>query len=70
MRTNKDKYKVFQMYVPFDLDFDQVVSMFKFNGIKVDDLCDVCRDGRAINIWIKVEDLDDYTIDQKVGSFL
>lgn len=70
MKRNKDKYKVFNFYIPHKFEFDEIVEILKFNGIKVDDLCDTSKDGRLVNLWVKEENLDDYTLDQKVGYFL
>lgn len=66
----KENYKVFQFYIPYSMDFWEIVNMFKFNGIKVDDMCSSTRDGRVVNLWINENDLDNYNIDQKVGYFL
>jgi hypothetical protein len=66
----KGKYKVFNFYIPHKFDFNEIVEMLMFNGIKVDDLCDTCRDGRLVNLWVNEDNLDDYTLDQKVGRFL
>ena len=66
----KKVFKKFQFYIPHTHDFDKVVEMFKFNRIRVDDLCSTTTSGRVVDLWIHEDDLDDWTLDMKPGSFL
>ena len=66
------KCKVLQLYVPFNMNFTSIVEMFKFNGIKVDDCCDVSKDGKLIGLWIDEKDFDSMftEFEQHTGKFL
>lgn len=63
------RYLKVQMYIPGPI-FDVTVQALRSNGFKVDDLCDVCRDGRAIDVWIPEERVTEAVMAEHCGYFI
>jgi hypothetical protein len=67
-----DKCKVLLLWVPFDVDLDSIVKMFKLNRISVDDCCTVSSRGKLIGLWIDKNDFEsEFTnMSQHTGQFM
>jgi hypothetical protein len=57
------------MYIPPE-QFDTFVDLLIRNGAKVDDMCDVCRDGKLITVWIPETEVEYQKLEDKPGYFI
>lgn len=62
-------YVVASISIPYGLDIPEVIAMFNKNGIFVDDMCAVSKDGREVNLWIPKEDVSESNLNERSGSF-
>jgi len=67
---NTEKFIKILLFVPTGKGFDCMVNCLAFNGLRVDDIADVSRDGRTVAVWIPKEMTKETDLSEMVGSFL